>query len=60
MFPAPKSGEAGVPETVADAVLNHRQSATRGGMLGVYQQCQPLAGEGQGNGIMGSPARRRH
>jgi integrase len=31
-------GEAGTPETVADAVLNHRQSATRGGVLGVYQR----------------------
>ena len=31
-------GEAGIPETVADAVLNHRQSATRGGVLGVYQR----------------------
>ena len=31
-------GEAGVSETVADAVLNHRQSATRGGVLGVYQR----------------------
>lgn len=31
-------GEAGVPETVADAILNHRQSATRGGVLGVYQR----------------------
>ena len=31
-------GEAGVPETVADAVLNHRQAATRGGVLGVYQR----------------------
>ena len=31
-------GEAGFPEAVADAVLNHRQSATRGGVLGVYQQ----------------------
>ena len=31
-------GEAGVPEAVADAVLNHRQSATRGGVLGVYQR----------------------
>ena len=30
-------GEAGVSETVADAILNHRQSATRGGVLGVYQ-----------------------
>jgi integrase len=31
-------GEAGVVETIADAVLNHRQSATRGGVLGVYQR----------------------
>ena len=31
-------GEASVPEAVADAVLNHRQSATRGGVLGVYQR----------------------
>ena len=31
-------GRGGVPETVADAVLNHRQSATRGGVLGVYQR----------------------
>lgn len=31
-------GEAGVPETVADAVLNHRQAASRGGVLGVYQR----------------------
>ncbi len=31
-------GEAGYPETVADAVLNHRQAATRGGVLGVYQR----------------------
>jgi integrase len=30
--------EAGVAEPVADAVLNHRQSATRGGVLGVYQR----------------------
>ncbi|MCX7378463.1 MAG: tyrosine-type recombinase/integrase [Alphaproteobacteria bacterium] len=29
--------EHGVVETVADAVLNHRQSSTRGGVLGVYQ-----------------------
>ena len=33
-------GEAGIPEPVADAVLNHRQSATRGGVLGVYQRAQ--------------------
>jgi integrase len=31
-------GEAGVSETIADAVLNHRQAATRGGVLGVYQR----------------------
>jgi integrase len=31
-------GEAGVSEGVADAILNHRQSATRGGVLGVYQR----------------------
>ncbi len=31
-------GEAGIPEAVADAVLNHRQSATRGGVMGVYQR----------------------
>lgn len=30
--------EQGVPEEVADAVLNHRQSATRGGVKGVYQR----------------------
>ena len=30
--------EAGTPEAVADAILNHRQSATRGGVLGVYQR----------------------
>lgn len=31
-------GEASIPEAVADTVLNHRQSATRGGVLGVYQR----------------------
>jgi len=31
-------GEAGISETIADAMLNHRQSATRGGVLGVYQR----------------------
>jgi hypothetical protein len=30
--------EAEIPEPVADAVLNHRQSATRSGVLGVYQR----------------------
>ena len=34
--------EAGIPEAVADAVLNHRQSATRAGVLGVYQQAARL------------------
>jgi len=29
--------ETGTPESVADACLNHKQSATRGGVLGVYQ-----------------------
>lgn len=33
-------GEAGVAEPVIDAILNHRQSATRGGVLGVYQRAQ--------------------
>jgi integrase len=31
-------GEAGISEAVADAILNHRQSATRSGVLGVYQR----------------------
>jgi integrase len=31
-------GEASIPEAVADAILNHRQAATRGGVLGVYQR----------------------
>ena len=31
-------GEAGVSETIADAILNHRQAATRSGVLGVYQR----------------------
>jgi integrase len=30
--------EHGVAESVADSLLNHRQSATRGGVLGVYQR----------------------
>lgn len=33
-------GEAGMVEPVVDAVLNHRQTATRGGVLGVYQRAQ--------------------
>ncbi len=32
--------ERRVAEPVADAVLNHRQSGTRGGVLGVYQHAQ--------------------
>ncbi len=31
-------GEARIPEAIADAILNHRQAATRGGVLGVYQR----------------------
>ena len=31
-------GESGVAEPVADAVLNHRQAATRSGVLGAYQR----------------------
>ena len=31
-------GEAGISEAVADADPNHRQSATRSGVLGVYQR----------------------
>lgn len=31
-------GEAGVHEAIADSILNHRQAATRGGVLGVYQR----------------------
>ncbi|WP_309228560.1 tyrosine-type recombinase/integrase [Roseomonas sp. KE2513] len=34
--------EHGVAEAVADAMLNHRQTATRGGVLGVYQQARRL------------------
>lgn len=33
-------GEARMNEAVADAVLNHRQSGTRAGVLGVYQLAQ--------------------
>jgi integrase len=32
--------EAGTHEAVLDAILNHRQSATRAGVLGVYQRAQ--------------------
>jgi integrase len=33
-------GEAGFSEAVADAMLNHRQAATRGGVLGGYQYAE--------------------
>ena len=33
-------GEAGEAEAIADAMLNHRQSATRGGVMGIYQRAQ--------------------
>lgn len=32
--------EHGASEAVTDAMLNHRQAATRGGVLGVYQQAK--------------------
>lgn len=32
--------EAGVHEAVLDTILNHRQAATRAGVLGVYQRAQ--------------------
>lgn len=35
--------ENGVAESVADGLLNHRQSATRSGVLGVYQRASRLA-----------------
>jgi integrase len=35
--------EAGVAESVADAILSHTQSATRGGVLGVYQRSTRVA-----------------
>jgi hypothetical protein len=34
--------EHGVPFEVADALLNHAQSATRGGLTGVYQKAKLL------------------
>jgi integrase len=33
-------GEAGVSETVVDAMINHKQSQTRSGVLGVYQKAK--------------------
>lgn len=38
-------GEAGVSEAVADAMLNHKQAATRGGVLGVYQRATNWPGQ---------------
>jgi hypothetical protein len=32
--------ERGVAESVADSLLNHQQSKTRGGVLGVYQRAE--------------------
>lgn len=40
-------GEAGVAESVADAMLNHKASATRGGVLGVYQRATNWPGQVQ-------------
>lgn len=40
-------GEAGVPESTADAILNHKQAATRGGVLGVYQRAINWPGQVQ-------------
>lgn len=38
-------GEAGVSEATADAMLNHKQAATRGGVLGVYQRATNWPGQ---------------
>lgn len=40
-------GEAGVSEATADAMLNHKQAATRGGVLGVYQRATNWPGQVQ-------------
>jgi len=40
-------GEAGVAESVADAMLNHKASATRGGVLRVYQRATNWPGQVQ-------------
>ena len=53
-------GEAGVSETVADAVLNHRQSATRGGVLGRLSAGESVAGASPGDGAVGTAACWRH
>ena len=46
-------GEASIPEAVADAVLNHRQSATRGGVLGVYQRASRWPEQMRAMGLWG-------
>lgn len=46
-------GEAGIPEVVADAILNHRQSATRGGVLGVYQRASRWPEQVRAMGLWG-------
>ena len=38
-------GEAGVTEATANAMLNHKASATRGGVLGVYQRATDWPGQ---------------
>ena len=38
-------GEAGISEATADAMLNHKASATRGGVLGVYQRAENWPGQ---------------
>lgn len=38
-------GEAGVSESIADAMLNHKAAATRGGVLGVYQRATNWPGQ---------------
>ena len=53
-------GEASIPEAVADAVLNHRQSATRGGVLGVYQRASRWPEQVRAMEHVGAAARRCH
>ena len=50
-------GEAQVAEPVVDAVLNHRQAATRGGVLGALPTRCPVAGTARGDGAVGRGAR---
>ena len=53
-------GEAGIPEAVADAILNHRQSATRGGVLGVYQRASRWPEQVNAMRIVGAVGRGCH